>query len=534
MRKQLVANRRIAMRPVLVGIFLSLGFGCAVHHHHHFDEESDVASVPPAQPPAGSEPFLSSPPKSEAVAPASFQALESEKVTAPLAPPAAGASHSQGVKVTGQASDDPASRQRASGQPTAKASENPAKLTFDQAISATLTADPKIRAGFEVITQANADLLTSSLLPNPTLLVDGLFLPLRRITPDQPGGPPQTDVQIGYPIDWYLFGKRAAAMASAFLGVRQSEASFADLIRQRVTATATAFYTVLEAKALVELAREDVANLSRLAAAMRQAVGAGGKPVVDLNRVQLDLLRSQQGLRGAESTLVAARASLRALLGRSDAEPGFDVEGNLDAPLTAEPLPVDEAFAVALENRPDIRSLRLQVSKAQADARVEERKAYPQVTPALTYTHQFQQPIGAPDFDSWDVAVNVTLPLFDRNQGNRAKAESVAVQNSLNLQAGMVDLRAEIEQVVQEFRTAYKNAQAVAQEQLKLATDVRDSITKAHAAGGRPLIDVLDAQRNYRDTYRLYITSRANYWRSLYRFSSAIGKQVQPHHEQAH
>ena len=67
----------------------------------------------------------------------------------------------------------------------------------------------------------------------------GQYLPLRPFTPHQPGGPSEIDVQVGYPIDWFLFGKRAAAMASARLGVRQSEADYADLIRQRVTATAT-------------------------------------------------------------------------------------------------------------------------------------------------------------------------------------------------------------------------------------------------------------------------------------------------------
>ena len=200
--------------------------------------------------------------------------------------------------------------------------------------------------------------------------------------------------------------------------------------------------------------------------------------------------------------------------------------GNLDAPLTAEPLPVEEAFALAQQNRPDIQSLRVQVSKAQADTVVERRKAFPQITPQFGYSRQFQTPIGSPDADSWDVSLTATVPLFDRNQGNRAKAQSVAAQNCYNLQAGLVDLRAEIEEAVQNFSTAYQNARSVAQEQIKLAAEVRDSITKAYDAGGRPLIDVLDAQRSYRDTYRLYISSRANYWRSVYKYNSAIGKQV--------
>ena len=402
----------------------------------------------------------------------------------------------------------------------------PAGMSLDQAISATLMADPKIRAGLEAIHQANADWLTSSLPPNPTLLTDGIFLPLRPITPDRPGGPTQTDVQVGYPIDWFLFGKRAAAMASATLGVRQSEADYADLIRQRVTTTATAFYDVLEAKSLLHLARQDKDNLTRLEAATRKAVDAGGRPMLEFNRVRLDLLKSQQDLREAESALAIAKAKLRAQFGRTDRDPTFDVDGNLDTPLTAEPLPADEAFAIAQQNRPDIRSLRVQVSKAEADTVVERRKAFPQITPQFGYTRQFQIPIGSPDFDSWDASLTATLPLFDRNQGNRAKAESVTVQNRYNLQAGLVDLRAEIEEAVQNFSTAYQKAGAVAQEQVKLAAEVRDSIAKAYDVGGRPLIDVLDAERSYRDTYRLYISSRADYWRAVYKYNSAIGKQV--------
>jgi cobalt-zinc-cadmium efflux system outer membrane protein len=427
---------------------------------------------------------------------------------------------------------------KAEEQPTAKeatsdSSGTTGKLTFDQVIRATLLADPKIRAGLEAINQANADLLTSSLPPNPTLLIDGIFLPLRRWTPQKPGGPPQMDVQVGYPIDWFLFGKRAAAMASATLAIRQSESDYADLIRQRVRDAAVAFYDVVEAKAVLDLARQDVENLTKFEAALSKAVDAGGRPVVELNRVRLDLLKSQQALREAEAAFAIAKAKLRSFFGRTDPDPSFDVQADLDAPLAAEPLPVEEAYAAARQSRPDIQSLRWQVSKAQADTVVERRKAFPQITPLLGYTRQFQtEVLGVPDADSLTVSVTSTLPFFDRNQGNRAKAQSIAIQNGFNLQAGVVDLRAEIEQVVQEFRTALQTARSVAQEHLKRAAEVRDSISKAYDVGGRPLIDVLDAQRNYRETYRLYINSRANYWRSVYNFSAAIGRQVVPNDEQ--
>ena len=403
-----------------------------------------------------------------------------------------------------------------------------AGTTLDQAINTTLLADPKIRAGLEAINQANADWLTSTLPPNPDLTAGTTLMPLNRpFTVERQGGPPQPTFDLSYPIDWYLFGKRAAAMASTAMGVRVSEADFADLVRQRVTDTATAFYDVVEAKALLDLSRQDVENLRRVLAATQKAVDAGGRPVVDSHRARLDLLKSEQELREAEKTLATAIAKLRAQMGRRSPDPNFDVTASLDLPLTAQPMAVEEALALAEQNRPDIASLRLQIDKANRDIQVEKTKAYPAVTPKIGYIRQIQQKTtGFPDANSYEFFVDVTLPFFDRNQGNIAKARSVLAQNALNLEAGLVDLRAEIVQVVEEFTTAHKNAGAVAEEQVRLARDVRDSIEKAYQAGGRTLLEVLDAERNYRDTYRTYITNRANYWRAVYRFNSAIGKQV--------
>jgi outer membrane protein, heavy metal efflux system len=106
----------------------------------------------------------------------------------------------------------------------------------------------------------------------------------------------------------------------------------------------------------------------------------------------------------------------------------------------------------------------------------------------------------------------------------------VAAQNRFNLDAALVDLRAEITQVDQELRTAEKNAQAIAQGQSKSAKEVLDAITQSYeVAGGRSYVEVLEAQRTFRETNRAYISSRANYWRAVYRFSAAVGKQIAPH-----
>jgi cobalt-zinc-cadmium efflux system outer membrane protein len=397
---------------------------------------------------------------------------------------------------------------------------------LDEAILTTLRADPKLRAALETITQAQADLLTSSLLPNPALTADGIFLPLRRITPDNPGGPPQTDLTVGFPIDWYLFGKRAAAIKSARLSVDVSAADFADQVRQRVAAVVAAYYDMLEAKAMYDLARQDLDQLQRVEAMTAERVKLGGAPAVDLDRARLAVFDARREVRNRELNLEAARSKLRAFLAQAGTDPRLDVSGNLEVPNPATPPSLDGVLAMAEQTRPDIISLRRQIDKAEAAIRSEQTKAWPTVTPTFAVSEQFQHSIGASNMPSWDTSLNVSLPLFDRNQGNIAKARSTEAQTVLTLRATLNDLRAEVEQAVDGFRIAHANTTGIDPEEVRAAREVRDKIETSYKNGGKTLLELLDAERAYRDAQRTYILGQSAYWHALHRLNAAVGKQV--------
>jgi len=402
----------------------------------------------------------------------------------------------------------------------------PLAWTFDQVISTMLTSDPRLRIGREDIRQAQAEYVTSSLLPNPEFTTEGGTLPFNRSRAKEEGyaEPPELNLQIEFPIDWFLFAKRKAAMNSTRWEVSQSQAEYADLIRERVMETATLFYDVLEAKALFDVARQDVEILSHLEQIAKSGVAAGGIPAVEWKRITLDLLQCRQTLLEAEKTLDILKAQLRAQFGCTDYDPTFDIAGDLNAPTVMNPMPLEEAFAMAQQNRPDVRAMRMQVSKSRADIHLENRNAYPEVKPHAGFT-RYQRPWDEehPNYNSWGVGVTVTVPLFDRNQGNRAKARSALAQSNHQLQAGIVDLRAEIVEADRNFRTAHQLTHTIATEEVHLSKEVRDIMIEGFRAGGRPLIDVLDAERSYRETMRLFLTSRADYWRALYIYNSVVG-----------
>src|SRR5260370_6755874 len=101
-------------------------------------------------------------------------------------------------------------------------------------------------------------------------------------------------------------------------------------------------------------------------------------------------------------------------------------------------------------------------------------------------------------------ADKLCLPQLERNQGNTPKARSTQAQAAFVLRSQLNDLRAEIEQAVDAFRAAYANVKANDPEQLRVAREVRDKIEQAYKVCGKTLLELLDAERAYRDTRRTY------------------------------
>src|SRR5262249_49987336 len=159
----------------------------------------------------------------------------------------------------------------------------------------------------EKVQQARADYLTASLIPNPQLIADSInnWLPgAHPFNPrDRQGGPPQADINVNFPVDWCLFGKRVAAMEAARLGVDVAAADFADLVRQRVADTVQAYYDVLQARELLDLARQDLKDLQRIAGITEKQVKIGGAGEIEVDRARLALYDSQREVRNRETDL---------------------------------------------------------------------------------------------------------------------------------------------------------------------------------------------------------------------------------------
>lgn len=400
-------------------------------------------------------------------------------------------------------------------------------LDLNKTIYLALQADPQIKSAVEGIYQAEADLVTAKLPPNPVMNVSNTLMPLNQsFNVNRQGGPPQFDLGVAYPIDWFVFGKRAAEMRAAQLGVEVARASVNDTIRLRIAGAIAAFYDVLEAQNLQALAQEDFTELAALKALTEKRVLIGGAGSIELDRVNLSLLSSQTELRAKRVAVENAISRLKAFLGMQKNKV-IHVVGSLEI---EHPQPISDPehlIQMAEENRPDIAMLKRQIEQSVGNIELEEVKAYPSVVTHVGVTRQFQkEAIGFPDQNAWGIGVDVSLPVFDRNQGNIAKAKSFKRQSELDLDTQLIELRSEIERNYHIYDASYLVLVNEADTKLGVSKVIRDKMKAAYALGGKSLFELLDAQRNYRETNRVHIMTLSNYWHSLYALNAAIGKQV--------
>jgi cobalt-zinc-cadmium efflux system outer membrane protein len=353
--------------------------------------------------------------------------------------------------------------------------------------------------------------------------------PGHHFAPNKQGGPPQYDVTSFWPVDWLLYGKRKLWIAEAQRRVDTTAADVAETARQRVSETVAMFFSVLEAKQLVQLSHENVDNLRRVTNLTELRVKGEAAPQIDLDRAKLALAGAQRELRTAELTLENAKSQLRALMGRRDIDPTFDVAGDLAIGNPADPPGLENLVALAQTGRSDVIAAQRRIEMTAAQVAVADRDALPPLNVQAGWTYQDQNTsIGFPDAQSWNLGFAGPLPLFNRNQGNRAKVREALLQAQFELEQTRIKARSEVEQGLAAYESAYKIVTRDSPQQLEAARSVRNRIEEAYRLGDRPLFELLDAGRTFRETYRAQINAEVNYWRALHQLNAAAGQQVLP------
>lgn len=290
-------------------------------------------------------------------------------------------------------------------------------------------------------------------------------------------------------------GKRDLRMESARFGREAVEADFKDALRILVNKLRHGFYDLLLAQKSLLVAHENVATFDRLAEANRLRESTGDIAETELKRVEIERLKAKGELNLAEANLKTRQSDLAKLLNWPERAMDYEVA---DAwPKIAsryESVKEHELLERALDERPDLKAQDLRVQQMGKEAELARRL----VAPDVNLSGGYLQDAGNLNLDSGAVLATAEVPVFYQYSGQvgRALADFNAERNQQE------QLKNRIRKEVVSTLAALSGASAIVDrfegQVIQRIKKAKSSVEFAYAQGAAGLIDLLDAERNYK------------------------------------
>lgn len=410
------------------------------------------------------------------------------------------------------------------------ATQGPVKITLDDAIQLAIKHNHILLAAQTTILQSQALEVQANLRPNPTFFTDWEYLPL--------GSPSDQNSRLyppGYTTGQYLHDNTEADMGLSYLIERGKKRQARLQAAQDITAVtrslvadnertltfnvASQFFDVQLAESTLELATKDVESFRKTVEISEYQYKIGGMSEGDFLMIKLQLLQYETDYQQAILAKDQGLDDLRNLIGYESVPADYDVAGPFDyEPLKAN---LEDLQMKALQNRPDLRAAQQGVTAATSQWQVQKTIGKQDVTVSGNYSHV--NGLNAASF-----ALNVPLPIFNRNQGNIAQAR-YAITGTQEIEKGVS------EQVMTDVHDAYAGLKEndtiivlYRSGYLDAAVRDRDIEQYAYQHGGASLLDWLNAERTYRVTELAYRQALASYLTALEQLREAVGTRKLP------
>jgi cobalt-zinc-cadmium efflux system outer membrane protein len=399
----------------------------------------------------------------------------------------------------------------------AQTRSSPLRIDLDQAIQLALEHNHALKGTRTLIQQSQAQEVTAGLRPNPLLTSDYTFLPIFSpsvfsLPLQQNPLPEQFDAGISFTTE--RGHKRQARLLAARDQTAVTHSLVRDTERRLTFAVAQQFIAVLLAKSNLQVAEQDLAGFEQIVKLGQERYKAGAISEGDLLKIRLQLLQFQTDVSSAQLALVQARASLRQLVGYDAVPENYDVGGELTyTPLRGNK---EDFQTLALQQRPDLIAAQQGIKAAQSQYQLAKANAKRDLTTAFEFSRVAG--VRAADF-----ALNIEIPIFNRNQGEIARTQHAMTQAQETSAAASESVMTDVANAYEALKTHEQVVQLYVSGYLKQAQDLRDISEYAYRRGAASLLDFLDAERSYRATGLAYRQSLAGYMLSLEQLRQAVG-----------
>ena len=393
------------------------------------------------------------------------------------------------------------------------------EFTLQQAVDEAVDRNLGLLAERYNLAIADARIITASLRPNPVLSLGGDHLDLlgTGYNSANAAGPAEYSLRTDFIFE--RGGKRASRIETAGAAKSAVEFNLLNAVRSLTLDVQSAAVEVLLAKASLALALDNLQALREIVRINELRLKAGDLAEVELLRVQLAELQFENAVRQAQLRLDAARSRLSVLCGRGRAARLIDVKDELRK--DSKPVKLEDLFEQARTARPDLKALQRELARSLSEVRLQVAQGKVDYTVGTEYRRQ-QGLAGTGN--SLGVFFSTNLPVFNKNQGEIARASQEQKQIEARLRQAQLTVESEVELAFLQFSNAGAVLERVENTMLAKARDVRQITEFSYRRGEATLVEFLDAQRAYNDTIQTYNEARADFARSLYTIDAATGR----------
>jgi len=409
----------------------------------------------------------------------------------------------------------------------------PSPLSLDQAERIFLAHGLDLLIAEAQIAGAEGDLRAAHIVQNP--IVNGDFLYGFPVNDSASGNVPAVPgwtvgLSDNAAIEDILAGKRGLRIDTASRALEAARHSRDDARRTLLTQVRNAFTAALLAQQNLDFAVEVQDSYQKTRALNQTRYEKGSISQVDLTRIVVAQLESQQQRDQAAAQLIQAKATLAFLLGSRSHALGFALQGDL----AYRPMPrldgasADDLAQVGLEHRPDLLAAtasREQSGFAMAQAK---RQVFPDISLQLSYTQQYNtQPNGVVVPPTLSVGLQAPIPLFYQQQGEVRRAEANFLVAETQEQKARAQVVSDVTQADASYCAARDMVRRMEGELLQNAKQARDLEELLYRKGSASLLEFLDAQRTYIAINLEYRQDLQAYWNAVYQLEQATGSELQ-------
>ncbi|MGC2329419.1 MAG: TolC family protein [Candidatus Sulfotelmatobacter sp.] len=379
------------------------------------------------------------------------------------------------------------------------------------------TDNPTLLAGKLNIDELKTEEITAHFRPNPNLQLNADQLDPFNSGPSH--GP------FAYLLTTGTFSylherahKRELRTESAKKGTAIGVSEQSDLERNLLFTLRSAFVQILQAKAVLQVAKDNLDYYDHVLQISRDRFQAGDIAQIDLDRLELQRVQYESDLQTADVNLRTAKIQLLMLLNDRTPVEKMDVVGVFD--FSDQVQTQDDYRRIALDTRPDLRAAIQGVDKAETDQKL--AVANGSTDPTLSFDAGRNPPIDA----YFGVGVNIPLRIFDRNQGEKLRTQIDITRNERLRAATEAQVFNDVDSAFATLNSSLILLRPYKEKYLEQSVRVRDTVFFAYQHGGASLLDFLNAESDYRSVQLNYANLIGSYLAAAAQLNLAVGREV--------